>query len=251
MRPRERQLQITELVHSQGKASVDHLAQHFATSAETIRRDLTILAANGKLRKIHGAALALRDFGEGLFAQRMQLNAAAKRQIADKACALVTPGDTLFIDTGSTTLLLAQALAPIDNLTIVTNSTAIAAAISSANDSASVFLLGGAYRQDNRQTCGAVALNQITGFHANLALLTVAAVSAEGGMMDFSEDEAAIARAMMTHAERSIVLADASKFDRVAPFVVASVGQVDTLVCDRTPGGLLNQRLQQAGVDVI
>jgi DeoR family glycerol-3-phosphate regulon repressor len=251
MRPHERQLQIADLVRNQGKASVEQLALNFATSAETIRRDLTILAANGKLRKVHGAALALRDYGEGLFAQRMQLNADAKRQIADKARALVTPGDTLFIDTGSTTLLLAQALGSIDNLTIVTNSTAIAAAISSGNDTASVYLLGGTYRQDNRQTCGAMALNQIAGFHANLAILTVAAVSAETGMMDFSDDEANIARAMIAHAERSIVLADASKFDRTAPFVVASISQVGTLVCDRIPGGLLNQRLEQAGVSVI
>jgi DeoR family glycerol-3-phosphate regulon repressor len=251
MRPRDRQLQIIDLVRSNGKMTVEQLAQGFAISAETIRRDLTFLAANGKIRKIHGGAMPLRNFGEGAFAQRMQSNARAKRTIADKARQLVAPGDTVFIDTGSTTLVMAEALATIDDLTVITNSTAIAEVVSAANLSTRMYLLGGWYNEDNRQTCGAMALNQLDGFHANLALLTVGAVAADAGAMDYSDDEAAIASAMIARADRVAILADASKFDRVAPFVVASFEQIDTLVCDRAPPRDLAQRLEQAGVTVI
>jgi len=251
MRPRDRQLRIIDLVQTQGKVSVDELAQEFSSSAETIRRDLTLLSANGKIKKIHGGALPLRDFGEGAFAQRMLQNAEAKRSIADKARQLVSPGDSLFIDTGSTTLVMAEALATIDELTVTTNSTAIARIIGSANETTRIYLLGGSYNEDNRQTCGAMALNQLDGFHGNLAIVTVGAVSANGGVMDYNFDEATIASAMIARSERVIILADASKFDRVAPFVVASFEQIDVLVGDRTPQGELAERLNQAAVEVL
>ena len=251
MRPRDRQLRIIDLVRTQGKVSVDELVREFSSSAETIRRDLTMLSANGKIKKIHGGALPLRDFGEGAFAQRMQQNAEAKRLIADKARQLVAPGDSLFIDTGSTTLVMAEALATIDELTVTTNSTAIARIIGSANETTRIYLLGGSYNEDNRQTCGAMALNQLDGFHGNLAIVTVGAVSANGGVMDYSFDEMTIASAMIARSERVIILADASKFDRVAPFVVASFEQIDVLVSDRKPQGELAERLGQAAVEVL
>ena len=233
MRPRDRQLQIIDLVRSLGKVTVDQLMQKFAMSAETIRRDLTFLAADGKIRKVHGGAIPLRDFGEGAFAQRMQLHAEAKRKVAQKARPLASSGDTIMIDTGSTTLAMAEALTTIDELTIITNSTSIARVISSANRSARMYLLGGSYNEDNRQTCGVIALNQLQGFHGDLAILSVGAISADAGVMDYNFDEASIASAMIAQADRVVVLADASKFDRVAPFVVASFERIDMLVCDR------------------
>jgi len=251
MRPRDRQLRIIDLLRTQGKVTVDELTQKFSSSAETIRRDLTFLSANGKLKKIHGGAVPLQDFGEGAFAQRMLQNADAKRLIADKARQLVAPGDCLFIDTGSTTLVMAEALGEIDELSVITNSTAIARAIGSANQSTRIYLLGGAYNEDNRQTCGAMALNQLNGFHGNLAILTVGAVSANAGLMDYNSDEAAIASAMIARSDRVIVLVDASKFDRVAPFVVASFEQIDVLVSDAMPQGVLAERLNQAAVEVL
>ena len=251
MRPQQRQRQIIDLVHSEGKVSVERLAREFAISAETIRRDLTSLAAGGKIRKIHGGAMPLRLLGEDAFAKRMQANVEAKRQIAGKARQLLSPGATIFIDTGSTTVVMAETLATTDDLTIITNSTSIAHIAGSTNESNRVYLLGGAYNEDNRQTCGSVALEQLQGFHADLALLTVGAIGADNGVMDYNFDEAGIARAMISLAERVIVLADASKFDRSAPFVVASFERIDTLVCDRPPAGMLAQRLEQAGVAVL
>ena len=172
MHPRDRQSRITDMVRSQGKVSVDQLVETFHTSAETIRRDLTFLAANGKIQKIHGGAIALRNFGEGPFAQRMLLNSQAKRLIAQQVRRLVSPGDSLLIDTGSTTLAIAEELTTIDDLTVITNSAEIARIITSANKTVQMFLLGGNYIGDNRQTCGTMAIKQLEGFHCNIALLT-------------------------------------------------------------------------------
>jgi DeoR family glycerol-3-phosphate regulon repressor len=251
MRPRDRQFRIIDLVRTQGKVTVDELAESCAASAETIRRDLTLLAANGKIQKIHGGAIPTRDFGEGPFAQRMQRNGQAKRLIAQKARQLVSPGDTLLIDTGSTTLIIAEELAGIDDLTVVTNSTAIAWTISSANKTVQMYLLGGTYNEDNRQTCGRMALNQLDSFHGNLAIITVGAIAAGIGAMDYNCDEAEIASAMIAHTDKVILLVDSSKFDRVAPFVVASFDRIDSLVCERTPEGALADSLNAAQVEII
>lgn len=251
MRPLDRQSRIIDTVRAQGKASVDELAEKFGTSVETIRRDLTALARKGRLEKVHGGAIPPRSLGEGPFEQRMQQNGLAKRHIARKLRELVAPGDTLLIDTGSTTLIVAEELATIDDLTIVTNSTAIAKVIAAGNKTASIFLLGGNYIEDNRQTCGIMAQEQLNQFHANLAILTVAAVDGNAGLMDYSFEEAQMARAMLRRADRVIALADSSKFGKVAPFVVAGFERVDILVCEQAPGERLARRLQDAGVEVI
>lgn len=181
----------------------------------------------------------------------MQQNAAAKRSIARQAHRLVSPGDTLFIDTGSTTLAMAEELAAIDDLTVVTNSTAVARVIGSASKSAQVYLLGGAYNEDNRQTCGVMAINQLNEFHGNLSIIAAGAVAAGVGAMDYNAAEAEVASAMIARSDRAVILADASKFDRVAPFVVASFDRIDSLVCDRVPQSTLASSLEQARVEVV
>ena len=251
MRPRDRQSRITDMVRSQGKVSVDQLVEAFHASAETIRRDLTFLAANGKIQKIHGGAIALRNFGEGPFAQRMLLNNQAKRLIAQQVRRLVSPGDSLFIDTGSTTLAIAEELITIDDLTVITNSAEIARIITSANETVQMFLLGGNYIGDNRQTCGTMAVKQLEGFHCNITLLTAGAIAAGGGVMDFSHDEAQIASAMIEHSDKALLMVDSSKFDQVAPFVVAPFDRIHTLVSDQAPRGTLARALDGAQVEVI
>jgi len=251
MRPLDRQSRIIDTVRARGRAAVDELAEMFGTSVETIRRDLTLLANQGRLQKIHGGAIPARSLGEGPFEQRMQQHGLAKRHIAQKLRELISPGDTLLIDTGSTTLIVAEELVGIDDLTIVTNSTAIAKVIAAGNGTASIFLLGGNYIGDNRQTCGIMAQEQLNQFHGNLAILTVAAIDGNAGLMDYSFEEAQMARAMLRHADRKIALADSSKFAQVAPFVVAGLEQIDILVCEQAPGGNLAKKLHDSRVTVV
>jgi DeoR/GlpR family transcriptional regulator of sugar metabolism len=126
MNPKARQSQILDLVRQHGRASVEELASRFSASRETIRRDLNVLSKAGIILKVHGAAKLPHAQGEGPFEQRMTEHASAKREIARRAAPLVGPGDTVFIDTGSTTLFYAEAIAKTDGLTVVTNSTEIA-----------------------------------------------------------------------------------------------------------------------------
>jgi len=249
LRPAVRQAKISELVAKRGEATVESLSDAFDTSAETIRRDLTVLAEAGQLRKVHGGARSFEPRGEGEFDARLRRNALAKRQIAEKLADLITPHMTLFLDTGSTTLICAQVLARIKNLTVITNSTRIADTFVAGRGGAAVYLLGGRYRGDNAQTVGGEVISQIGSYHADMAILTVGAIDAGGGM-DFSNHEAQVARAMIKAAKTLTVVVDHSKFSRRASFGVCGLGEIDTLVTDRAPDAAMSAALALAKVEV-
>ena len=255
-RPRARRERVLAHLARDGEASVEALAEAFDVSPETVRRDLAALAGAGLVQKIHGGARYVAPGGswlEGSLADRMGRNVEGKRAIAAKLARLLSPGDTVFLDTGSTTIFAAEALARSTDaprpLTAVTNALAIAQTLGRVPDVA-VYLLGGAYGADNVQTLGPFAIEQIGQFRADHAILTVAALDA-GGASDASADEAGVARAMRGQAAATIVLADAEKLGRRAPFGVCALGGIATLVSDGPPPPALAGPLADAGVRVL
>ena len=251
MRPIERQTAIADVVLQCNRVSVDSLAAMFSTSPETIRRDLAVLARNGKIQKVHGGAVLPRMAEEGPFADRMRRNVAQKRRIAASAFPLISSGETLFINTGSTTLLFADELVRRDALTVITNSAELARVLSSGNPTCRVYLVGGAYDGDNRETCGPIAIEQLGRFRADRAVLTVGAVETTTGVMDYNPDEAEMARAMIRFAGSVTVLADSSKFGQLAPFAVAGFDSIDCMVCDEAPDGQLATLMARERVEII
>ena len=249
IRPGVRQAEITDLVAKRGEITVESLAQTFDASAETIRRDLTVLAEAGALRKVHGGARSVVIKGEGEFEVRMRQGALAKRQIAEKLADLVSPHTTLFMDTGSTTLICAQVLAKIKNLTVITNSTRIADAFATGRGQAKVYLLGGLYRGDNAQSVGDAAVRQIATYRADMAILTVGAIDGRG-VMDYSSHEAQIARAMVDAATKLTVVVDHTKVNHTAPFSVCDLAAIDTVVTDRPVDAALGAAMDFANVEV-
>jgi len=251
MKPRHRQAEIADLVCRTGGVSVDDLASQFHVSAETIRRDLGHLAEVGLVEKVHGGARRSRLLIEGTFQERMADNPAAKEKIADKLLNLIEPGDTIFIDTGSTTLACAQRLTAIPRLSVITNSTRVAHILRAGAGRAEVHLLGGTYRADNGQTVGPIAVEQIRGFQADHAVITVSALDATAGATDASVEEAHIARAMIEHASSLYLVADATKFQRRAAYRICQLDDIDVLVSDRRPDPELHAALESADVELL
>jgi DeoR family transcriptional regulator, glycerol-3-phosphate regulon repressor len=204
VRPADRHEKIVRLVHKAGEIGVDELAQTLSASRETIRRDLSNLDAMGRLKKFHGGARvrstpSVEPAVEGPFALRMAENLTAKRRIAYAAARLLAPGDSVFIDTGTTTLILAEALVDLPALVVITNSWKIAATVS-ANADHKVFLLGGAYGADAGETLGQFAVEQVRKFRARHAFLTVGAVD-QHSVMDFDAQVTEVAQTMIERAE--------------------------------------------------
>lgn len=251
MKIHRRQINLVEIVRKNGRASVEELANHLGTSRETIRRDLTQLASSGKIQKIHGGATIPRVFGEGPFLQRLSENVDAKIKVARAAASLFKPGETLFIDTGSTTLFFAEEVARMAGLTVITNSTEIARTIAKANNDSRVFLLGGEYNVDNSQTVGTMVAAQIRSFRAHHTVLTIGALDKRTGAMDFNIEEAQVARAMIEQSEELTVLSDISKFDTLASFEVCPLAKINRLVSDARPPNDICETLQAAGAQIV
>lgn len=251
MTPEERRTEIVRLAQVHGQVEVESLAVSLATSRETIRRDLTLLADRGLLLKFHGGARLPRADIEGSFQARMATNVGAKRRIARAAAALFEPGDTLFIDTGSTTLCLAEELGRLNGLTAITNAPALARALANGDGGNRAFLIGGDFKADNEETAGPLAIEQIRRFRPRYAVLTIGALDIEGGIMDYDIDEAQIAQAMIAQAERLIVLADSSKFGKSALFQVCSLDTADILVTEAEPEPELLTSLAQSDVRTV
>lgn len=255
MRPNDRQARVAALVGQEGQLTVEALAATFDVSIETIRRDLAALAEAGLVLKVHGGARALPRRDEGSFDDRMAEDALAKEAIGRTLAGLVAPGETLFLDTGTTTLACAQALRAVAGVTVVTNSARIARAFArpagpgASDPGGRALLLGGAYRFDNDQTLGPDAIRAVAGFRADRAILGAAAVE-PGGAMDADLDEAQVARAMQDHARETVVVAAAAKFARHAPHRVTAWTGVAALVSDAAPEGDLARALAQGGVRV-
>lgn len=248
MRPSERQAKILACVERDGEVSVPDLAGQYGVSAETIRRDLSHLATTGALQKVHGGARRLRLQVENSFDERMSDQAPEKAAIGQELRKVVAPGSTCFIDTGTTTLACAKALAKVPDLTIITNSIRIARVIGHGAGHARIFLLGGSYLPDNGETVGPIALSQIAQFHADYAVLGVAALDAAAGPMDADFDEAAVARTMCAHTRQIIVVADTTKLGKRAAHRVCRLDEVDMLICDDVPGEAFRAALVDARV---
>jgi DeoR family transcriptional regulator, glycerol-3-phosphate regulon repressor len=250
----DRHNEIVRLVHKTGEASVDELAHQLGVSRETMRRDLSDLDTSGRLRKFHGGArmrsnASAESSGEGPFTLRMGENTAAKRKIAYKASTMLAPGDSLFIDTGTTTLMLAEALVQLPPLVVITNSWRIAATLV-GNAQHEVFLIGGAYGSDAGETLGQFAIEQIRKFRARHAFLTVGAID-HSTVMDFDAQETEIAQAMIERVETVTVLADSSKFGKQGIFEVAPWRAIGRLVCDQRPPPPIAAALEAAGTEIV
>jgi DeoR family transcriptional regulator, glycerol-3-phosphate regulon repressor len=249
LRPEERRDRIVDLLREGARVSVDALAAALQASRETVRRDLAELARRGLVRKFHGGAGLPEPAGEGPFQTRMSEHPREKRAIGRRAAALFGPGDTLFVDTGTTSVVFAEELAKGTGLTVVTNCLTIAQLVSGSGRGNRAFLIGGEYRDAAAQTLGALAVEQIARFHAAHAVLTVGAID-PAGIMDFDLGETEVARAMIAQARTVTVIADSSKLGRRGLFEVCPLARVDRLVVDRLADGPLAAALQ-AAVEVI
>ncbi len=251
MKVKNRHDKIVDFVRKNSSATVEELATLLEISRETIRRDLTDLSKAGKVQKVHGGATLPRSIGEGSFQHRMSENVDAKIKIAQAAVELFSAGETLFIDTGTTTLYLAEKVAEMAAITVVTNSVEIASIASASRSTVQTFLLGGEFNASNRQTIGTMAAAQVRLFRAHHAVLTIGALDSRTGAMDFDIEEAQVARAMIEQSQSVTILVDSSKFNAVASFEVCQLSQIDRLITDAAPSAGLADAIEAAGVELI
>lgn len=240
---------ILEAVRREGRARIAVLARQLDISDETVRRHVRPLVERGLLRREHGAVIWAGP-AEAPFARRLRVQAAAKQAIACAVAARVEDGATVMLDTGSTTAYVAQALAARRGLTVVTNGLEIARSLVGRNGH-KVYLAGGELDARLAAALGHEALAFVDQFRADLAILSIAAIDAREGLMDYELDEARLARAMMRRARSVVVAVDRSKFGRRAAVRVAGLEEVDVLVTDAAPPEPFPAQLASAEVELL
>jgi len=245
-----RQAAILEAVTARGSCTVIELARALSVSDETIRRDLKAMARNGAVRKVHGGVRLAESLRESGYHQRLAENVEAKRAIARRAAREVADGDSLMLDTGSTTAYVARALTEHRDLMIATNSVDIARTLATRNGNR-VYMAGGELRADDGAALGPVATAFVRQFRVRLAFLSMAAIDAVDGLMDYHLSEAEFSRVVMERAERTIVVADGSKFGTRALVRVAGLAAVDTLITEAPPPPPFDSLLAEAGIAVV
>ncbi|MCW0207835.1 MAG: DeoR/GlpR family DNA-binding transcription regulator, partial [Achromobacter sp.] len=201
----ERYQRIRALLSSLQQVSTDRIVGELGVSRETVRRDLLELEAMGELRRVHGGAVPVHS--EPPIAERVHTRVKYKRAIARAAAGLVSSGQTLFLDAGSTTSVLADELAKLSGLTVITNSFDVALKVGTAGSGANqLIMLGGSVGGPVCATAGEITIAEIHRYRADLALLSPVGVDAEFGATNSYLREAEVARAMAANAKQLVLL---------------------------------------------
>jgi DeoR/GlpR family transcriptional regulator of sugar metabolism len=226
----ERKSAIQARLLRDGRVIAADLARDFATSEDTIRRDLRELAAAGLCRRVYGGALPLSP-ASGTLAEREHQNAAGKLALGRAAAALVRPGQLLFIDAGSTNLCIARALPADLNLTVATNAPSIAMALA-GNPGVGVIVIGGRLDPRSGGTLGAKAVGDAQRLRPDLYFIGACAVARTSGVAVFDAEEAELKHVLAEASATLVAAADDTKLGTAAPYLVAAWADLDHLVVE-------------------
>jgi DeoR family fructose operon transcriptional repressor len=247
----ERQRAIIDQARAAGRVDVAQLATDFTVTTETIRRDLTILERHGLLRRVHGGAIPVERLGfEPALATRDVTMTAEKDRIAKAALAEVPAEGAIMLDAGSTTARLADAL-PIDReLTVVTHSLTIAMALS-ARPNLNLMLVGGRLRGRTLATVDDWAMRALHDTFVEVAFMATNGISIERGLTTPDMAEAAVKRAAIASAQRTVLLADHTKVGNDCFARFADVADIDTFITDAAIDSRVADDFAAAGPRVV
>jgi DeoR family transcriptional regulator, aga operon transcriptional repressor len=233
----ERRQQISALVRERGSVQVAPLAERFGVSMQTIRKDLHYLAARGVAERAYGGAIsadAVNVVTEPPVEAKRTIMPAEKDRIGRRAAAMVSPGDSIVLDSGTTTLQIAHHLPDHEDITVLTNDLDILSVLS-RKERLNVVMLGGQLRRRNMAFYGAQTVAALEDLHVDKLFLGVDGFDIGRGITTHFEPEAMLNRKMVQAAQRVIGVADHSKFGRVCLHRIINVGDLDDLVTDEAP----------------
>lgn len=241
--------EIRRRLSSLGSVSVSQLSTALGVSRETIRRDLKLLAELGDAEIVHGGATRRRVVEPGL-AQRNEEHRRAKLLVAKRAARLLFDGATVLIDSGSTTLVLAEEIATMRGIAAAaTNSLGVATILARAGHK--VHLLGGEIDPNDEASMSAETIAALDGFSFDLAFIGVGGLSPKAGLTDYTKTAAQFRSHLIAAVSQAYLLADASKFDRETPFPVAGADKVAGLIADRRPTGALAKWFTERRIGIL
>ena len=232
MTKEERQTIIMNLLMHRDSILVSDLAEHLNVSSVTIRKDLSELEHEKKLYRNHGKAILIDPYSENKnVSEKERIRVEEKRLIGSKAAALIKPRDSILIASGTTMHALARNINTSDRLTVITASLEVAT-ILSKDRNIDIIQLGGILRHSSLSVVGKYAEDALADFSCNKLFIGVDGIDLDFGITTTDMMEAALNRKMIQTAQKTIVLADSSKFGRRGFSKIVDMEEVDQIITD-------------------
>ncbi|NTV39852.1 MAG: DeoR/GlpR transcriptional regulator [Demequinaceae bacterium] len=247
----ERHENILERARAQGRVEVGALAESLGVTVETVRRDLTALERLGVVRRVHGGAIPVERLTlEPNLATKESQRSEQKQRIAVCAVQEIPDGGSILLDSGTSTLAIAALLPDDRELTVVTNSFAVAALLAD-RDGIELMMLGGRIRARTGAAVGQWTVGALSDMYVDVAFLGTNGFSVERGFTTPDQAEAEAKRAMVRASRRVIVVADAWKAGQVHLHRFADADEVALLITDSSLDDDTTEDFDAAGVEVV
>jgi DeoR family transcriptional regulator of aga operon len=246
---------IQQLLEQLGFVRVRDLADRFGVSTVTVRNDLQVLEERQVAFRVHGGAMPFSGArGERPFEEVVERQAEQKSAIATLAASLVSNGETIVVDVGTTAASLAQALvdrADLTELTVITSGLKVALLLEAAHPRFSIVVTGGTLRPKQHSLVEPLATSMFQQLRADIVFLGCNGVAVDGGVTNVNLPEAAVKRAMIASAARCVVLADSTKLGVRALAPVCALDEIDVLVTDDGADSSDVDAIRSQGVEVV
>ncbi len=247
----ERRDSIIQIIQKNGKVRVDDLSEQFEVSSVTIRNDLDFLEKKGICYRTHGGALIRKNvYEDPTLEEKQKINKKEKERIGAKALEFIDSGDSILLDSGTTTMEIAYRLNSKKNLTVMTNALNIALKLLSFDD-INVMLTGGTLRKESYSLVGPEAEASIRNYYFDKLFLGVDGLDFDVGLTTPNPREAQLNRIMVSRAHQVIAVSDSSKFGRRSFSHICSIDSIDTLITDSDISTDFENELLLRNVDVV
>lgn len=250
----KRRQKILEIVRSDGNVSISELTKIIGNSPITLRRDLTKLESEGLIQRVHGGAINasanIENRMELSFLEKCKLNLEEKTRIGQKAAEMVSIGDTIMMDAGTTTLQVAKHIKDKMGIHVVTNSIYVLLELAES-PGVEVTLTGGDLRKISRSLIGPLAINAVNNVHMDKLFLGATGISLDEGLTSPNMIETQTKKAMIKVAKTVILLADSSKFGKATLGKFGELNDVHILITDKKAPQKIIEAIIEKGVEVI
>ena len=247
----ERQQEILAILKEKNSATVEELASELFVSGATVRRDLKEMEKQGLIKRTHGGAMPFKDSTEdSSFALREQENTSAKRTIAHLASKLISNGDSVFLDSSTSSGALIPKLNGFPILSVTTTGIRNALLLSQT-DHIRVYIAGGQILNHSNSIIGSDTVDYISRMHSDIAFMSCAGVDVNNGFTDSSTEQAKLKRQMRKNSKKVAMLVDSTKFGKTFLCTDFDFNEVDYLITEKTPPIELVERIAQTKCKIV
>jgi DeoR family glycerol-3-phosphate regulon repressor len=242
-----RHTQIQKIVQSKGFVTIEQLAREFNVTPQTIRRDINTMHKAGLIQRFHGGAGIASSTENVAYNERKIICFQEKKRIARMVAAQIPDHASLFINIGTTTEAIAQALVKHKRLRVITNNLNVAT-ILSTNPNFEVIVAGGLVRHRDGGLIGEATIDFIQQFRVDFGIIGISGIDLDGTLLDFDYREVRAARAIIDNSRKVFLATDHTKFGRNAMVRLGNIAEIDTLFTDQAPPSALVEVMTKAEV---